>query len=131
MDVAGSVVTIRGVAHGVTLVTVTATDRRGARATQTFEVAVGHEVSFAETVLAVPEGDTARLTVAISRVREVPTTLDYTTGVDADPTTPDADALDHDGTRGSVIIGAEDLAAMLEIAVHDDADIEPAGRPSR
>lgn len=126
VDVAGSVVTIRGVAHGVTLVTVTATDRRGAHATQTFEVAVGHEVSFAETVLAVPEGDTARLTVAISRVREMPTILDYTIGVDADPTTPDADALDHDGTRGSVIIGAEDLEAMLEIAVHDDADIEPA-----
>ena len=126
VDVQGSLLTMRGMGHGVTAVTVTATDHRGAQATLTFGVAVGHEVSFAETVLAVPEGDTARLSVAISRVREVPTTLDYTIGVDADPTTPDADALDRDGARGSVTIGAGDLEAMLEIAVHDDADIEPA-----
>ena len=126
VDVQGSLLTMRGMGHGVTAVTVTATDHRGAQATLTFGVAVGHEVSFAETVLAVPEGDIARLSVAISRVREVPTTLDYTIGVDADPTTPDADALDRDGARGSVTIGAGDLEAMLEIAVHDDADIEPA-----
>ncbi len=126
VDVEGSVVTIRGVGHGVTLVTVTATDPGGAQATQTFEVAVGHEVSFEDTVLTVPEGDTARLTVAISRVRDLATTLAYTIGVDADPTTPDADALDRDGARGSVTIAAGEPMAMFAIAVHDDADIEAA-----
>ena len=126
VDVQGSLLTMRGVGHGVTAVTVTATDHRGAQATLTFDVAVGHEVSFADTVLAVPEGDTARLTVAISRVRDLATTLAYTIGVDADTTTPDADALDRDGARGSVTIGAGDFEAVLEIAVHDDADIEPA-----
>ena len=124
--VQGSLLTMRGMGHGVTAVTVTATDHRGAQATLTFGVAVGHEVSFADTVLAVPEGDTARLTVAISRVRDLATTLAYTVGVDADPTTPDADALDRDGARSSVTIGAGDFEAVLEIAVHDDADIEPA-----
>ena len=92
----------------------------------TFDVAVGHEVSFADTVLTVPEGDTARLTVAISRVRDLATTLAYTIGVDADPTTPDADAFDRDGARGSVTIAAGEPMAMFAIAVHDDADIEAA-----
>ena len=125
VEVEGSVVTIRGVGHGVAEVTVTATDHRRAQATQEFTVSVGHEVSFAEPVLSVAEGATARLAVTINRPREVPTTLDYTIGVDTDVATADADDVDHDGADGTLVLGPGEREAAIEIAVQDDSDIEP------
>ncbi len=125
VEVEGSVVTIRGVGHGVAEVTVTATDHRRAQATQEFTVSVGHEVSFAEPVLSVAEGATAMLAVTINRLREVPTTLDYTIGVDTDVATADADDVDHDGADGTLVLGPGEREAAIEIAVHDDSDIEP------
>ena len=121
----GSVVTIRGVAHGVTMVTVTATDQRRAQASQAFAVSVGYELSFEETALFVPEGDRARLAVAFNRAREVSTTVRYSVGVDADATTSDADDADYDGVAALVVLEAGQREAVIEIPVHDDGDIEP------
>ena len=125
VEVDESAVTVRAVDHGVTAVTVTAVDDRRARATQSFEVTVGRLVSFASEEVAAAEGDTATLTVAISRPRDAATALDYVVGPDDDPATADADADDHDGMAGTVVIAAGATQATIAIAVRDDDDIEP------
>ena len=125
VEVDGSIVTVGGIAHGVTAVTVTAVDHRRLRASQGFEVSVGRQVSFASAEVSAPEGGTATLTVVINRPRDVATSLDYVVGPDSDPTTVDADAADHDGVGGTVVIAAQTMEATIALAVHDDTDIEP------
>ena len=125
VEVDESAVAVRAADHGITTVTVTAVDDRRARATQSFEVTVGRLVSFASEEVAAAEGDTATLTVAISRPRDAATSLDYVVGPDDDPATADADADDHDGMAGTVIIAARATQATIAIAVRDDDDIEP------
>ena len=125
VEVDDSAVTVSAVDHGAAAVTVTAVDDRRARATQSFEVTVGRLVSFASEEVAAAEGDTATLTVAISRPRDAATSLDYVVGPDDDPATADADADDHDGMAGTVIIAAGATEATIAIAVRDDDDIEP------
>ena len=125
VEVDGSIVTVGGIAHGVTSVTVTAVDHRRLRASQGFEVSVGRQVSFASAEVSAPEGGTATLTVTINRPRDVATSLDYVVGPDDDPTTADADADDHDGVGGTVVIAAQAMEATIALAVHDDTDIEP------
>ena len=92
VEVDGSIVTVGGIAHGVTAVTVTAVDHRRLRASQGFAVSVGRQVSFARAEVSAPEGGTATLTVVINRPRDVATSLDYVVGPDDDPATADADA---------------------------------------
>ena len=125
VEVDGSIVTVGGIAHGVTAVTVTAVDHRRLRASQGFEVSVGRQVSFASAEVSAPEGGTATLTVVINRPRDVATSLDYVVGPDDDPATADADADDHDGAGGTVVIAARAMEATIALAVHDDTDIEP------
>ncbi len=125
VEVDGGAVTVRAADHGAAAVTVTAVDDRRARATQSFEVTVGRLVSFASEEVAAAEGDTATLTVAISRPRDAATALDYVVGPDDDPATADADADDHDGMAGTVVIAAGATQATIAIAVRDDDDIEP------
>ena len=125
VEVDESAVTVRAADHGVTAVTVTAVDDRRARAAQSFEVTVGRLVSFASEEVAAVEGGTATLTVAISRPRDAATSLDYVVGPDDDPATADADADDHDGMAGTVVIAAGATEATIAIAVRDDDDIEP------
>ena len=85
VEVDGSVVTVAGIAHGVTTVSVTAVDNRRQRVSQRFEVSVGYQVSFASADVSVPEGSTAMLRVALNRPRDVATTVRYVLGADADP----------------------------------------------
>ena len=125
VEVDDGAVTVRAVDHGATAVTVTAVDDRRARATQSFEVTVGRLVSFASEEVSAPEGGTATLTVVINRPRDVATSLDYVVGPDDDPATADADAADHDGVGGTVVIAAQAMEATIALAVHDDTDIEP------
>ena len=125
VEVDGSVVTVGGVTHGVTTVTVTAVDHRSLQVSQSFEVSVGYEVSFANAQVSAPEGGTAMLRVALNRPREAATTVRYVFGVDADPATPDADAADHDGMDGEVTIATGATEARIGIAIRDDTDIEP------
>ena len=124
VTVDGAAVTVMGLDHGHTRVTLTATDRRRQQATQEFEVRVGRTVSFADAALSAPEGDTVTLTVTVDRALEEATTLSYVVGPDADPATADADAADHAGRDGTVTLAAGATAAALAIAIHDDADIE-------
>ncbi len=121
----GSIVTIEGIAHGVTTVTVTAVDHRRLRVSQSFEVSVGYEVSFASAEVSAPEGGTAMLRVVLNRPREAATTVRYVLGVDVDPATPDADAADHDGMDGEVTIATGATEASIGMAIRDDTDIEP------
>ena len=125
VEVDGSIVTVAGIAHGVTTVTVTAVDHRRLRVSQGFAVSVGRQVSFARPQVSAPEGGTATLTVVINRPRDVATSLDYVVGPDDDPATADADAADHDGVGGTVVIAAQAMEATIALAVHDDTDIEP------
>ena len=125
VEVDGSVVTVGGIAHGVTAVTVTAVDHRRLRVSQGFAVSVGRQVSFASAEVSAPEGSTAMLRVTINRPRDVATSLDYVVGPDDDPATVDADAADHDGVGGTVVIAAQAMEATIALAVHDDTDIEP------
>ena len=124
VSVDGAAVTITGLDHGHTRVTLTATDRRRQQATQEFEVRVGRTVSFADAALSAPEGGTVELTVTVDPALEEATTLSYVVGADADPATVDADDLDHAGRDGTVTLAAGATAAALAIAIHDDADIE-------
>ena len=125
VEVDGGVVTVGGIAHGVTTVTVTAVDHRRLRVSQSFAVSVGRQVSFASAEVSAPEGSTAMLRVTINRPRDVATSLDYVVGPDSDPATADADAADHDGVGGTVVIAARAMEATIALAVHDDTDIEP------
>ena len=125
VEVEDSAVTVRGVGHGAAEVTVTAVDHRRAQAAQSFEVTVGRLVSFASEEVAAAEGGTAALVVVISRPRDAATSLDYVVGPDDDPATADADADDHDGMAGTVVIAARATEATIAIAVRDDDDIEP------
>ena len=125
VEVDGSVVTVEGIAHGVTTVTVTAVDHRRLRVSLSFEVSVGYQLSFASAEVSVPEGSTAMLRVALNRPRDAATTVRYVLGVDADPVTSDADAADHDGMDGEVTIAAGATEADIGIAIRDDTDIEP------
>ena len=125
VEVDGSVVTVAGIAHGVTTVTLTAVDHRRLRVSQSFEVSVGYQLSFASAEVSAPEGNTAMLRVALNRPRDVATTVRYVLGVDADPATPDADAADHDGMGGEVTIATGATEADIGIAIGDDTDIEP------
>ena len=124
VGVENGVLTIRGVDHGVTRVTVTATDDRRLTATQSFEVTVGRVVSFANRAVSVPEGGTATLTVGISRALGAATTLDYVVAGDGVEATPDADEADHGGRDGMVTIAAQGTQARIEIKIVDDAEIE-------
>ena len=124
VTVDGAAVTVMGLDHGHTRVTLTATDRRRQQATQEFEVRVGRTVSFADAALSAPEGGTVELTVTVDPALEEAMTLSYVVGADADPATVDADDLDHAGRDGTVTLAAGATAAALAIAIHDDADIE-------
>ena len=125
VEVDGSIVTVEGVAHGVTTVTVTAVDHRRLRVSQSFEVSVGYQVSFGSAQVSAPEGGTPMLRVVLNRPRDVATTVRYVLGVDGDPATPDADAADHDGMDGEVTIAPGATEADIGIAIRDDTDIEP------
>ena len=76
----GDELALQGVAHGASTVTVTATDHRGLTATQTFTVTVGWTLGFATAQAMAAEGDSATLTIALNRVREVDTTVAYMVG---------------------------------------------------
>ena len=126
VEIVEGTLTVRGVGHGMTAVTVTATDHLGLTATQRFEVTAGRMVSFADIAQSVPEGGTAELTVRINRPRNAPTMLTYVLGVDDDPNSSDADEHDHGGENGTASIAAGETETLIEIAIRDDADIEPA-----
>ena len=119
-----SAVRVRGVRPGEATVTVTATDPEGLGATATFDVSVGALLSLSGDAAA-PEGGRIVLTATLGRPLAEPLAVSWRIAPDDDPATPDADASDY-ASAGAATIPAGETAADIEIAVVDDADIEPA-----
>ena len=119
-----SAVRVRGVRPGEATVTVTATDPEGLGATATFDVAVGALLSLSGDAAA-PEGGRLALTAMLSRPLAEPLAVSWRIAPDDDPAMPDADEQDYE-SAGAATIPAGETTAPIEIAVVDDADIEPA-----
>ena len=117
-------VRVRGVRPGEATVTVTATDPEGLDATATFDVAVGALLSLSGDAAA-PEGGAIVLTATLSRPLAEPLAVSWRIAPDYDPATADADEQDYE-SAGAATIAAGETTADIEIAVADDADIEPA-----
>ena len=83
-------------------------------------------VSFSTRFAAAPEGDTALLRLTLSEPATSAVTFAYSLGVDADPSTADANASDHaHEPGGSVRIAAGASSADIEIPIADDDELEP------
>ena len=115
---------LRGVRPGEATVSATATDPEGLSATAAFDVAVGALLSLSGDAAA-PEGGRIVLTATLSRPLAEPLAVSWRIAPDDDPATPDADEQDYE-SAGAATIPAGETAAPVEIAVVDDADIEPA-----
>ena len=115
---------VRGVRPGEATVTVAATDPEGLGATATFDVAVGALLSLSGDAAA-PEGGAIVLTATQGRPLAEPLAVSWRIAPDDDPATPDADEQDY-RSAGAATIPAGETTAAIEIAVVDDADIEPA-----
>ena len=123
----GAVLVLQGVAVGVATVTVTAMDPGGLSVAQTFLATVGVVLSLgAESTPAVPEGGTLRLQARLSAPRREATAFSWRVLADADPATADADAGEHGDASGTGEIAAGATSTAIEVAVADDAEVEPA-----
>ena len=120
----GSAIHILAQSPGTTEVRVTATDREGLSASQTFAVTVGEVVAFASDA-SVPEGEMAHLNVELSGPLARMLALNYRLGLDRDPATADADENDHEGRNGILTIPPGETRATISIPIRDDEDIEP------
>ena len=115
---------IRGVRPGEATITVVATDPEDLSATATFKVLVGALLSLSRDAAA-PEGATVVLAATLSRPLAEPLDISWRIAPDGDPSTPDADAQDY-ASAGAATIPAGETTVPVEIAIADDADIEPA-----
>ena len=114
---------VRGVRGGEATITVVS---GGVEGTATVTVSVG-SVTLDSGAASAPEGGMVTLALAVDPVPESAISVRYTLGADGDPITSDADALDYtDGGGGAIEIVAGASAAMIEIAINDDDEIEPA-----
>ena len=125
-------ITVTAVAEGLAEVTLSATDPGGLSASLSFMVTVGSPASLGggagelSAFASAPEGGVVELSVSLPKPRETDVSLTWAIGVDDDPATADADAADHGDVSGTVVIPAGETGAAINIAIADDADIEPA-----
>ena len=125
--VSGSaVLRVEGLSKGLATMTVTATDRGGLSAQLSFRVRVGRVLSFAAPSASAPEGGVVRLALALSRPAAAAMSVPWVARRDEDPDTADADAADLASLRGTALFAPGETEAFIEVAVHDDDDIEPA-----
>ena len=125
---------LAAVAEGQTRITVRAADPDGATAGLSFLVTVGNPVSIgggdaddmAPVVVSAPEGGVAEVPIAMAEPREADVSFAYSFGPDGDAATADADAADHGGEGGTVVISAGETEATIRISILDDDVIEPA-----
>ena len=122
----GGVVLVEGLAPGLATVTVTAEDEGGLSARTSFSASVGRVLSFAEAEASAPEGGMLRLRLRLSRTSEAPAAFAWRAVADGDPLTADADAGDLAALSGSGAVAAGETEALIEVAVSDDGEIEPA-----
>ena len=126
VSVSEGTVRVRGMRPGEATVTVTAEDPAGLTATATFQVAVGALLSLNGERIAAPEGGTVVFALEQSRPLAAATAVRWRLAVDEDVSTADADVADYGATGGEVSIPAGETSATIEVAIADDADIEPA-----
>ena len=122
----GGVVLVEGLAPGLATVTVTAEDEGGLSARTSFSASVGRVLSFAEAEASAPEGGMLRLRLRLSRTSEASAAFAWRAVADGDPLTADADAGDLAALSGSGAVAAGETEALIEVAVSDDGEIEPA-----
>ena len=123
--------TLTAVAEGLAEVTLSATDPGGSSASLSFVVTVGNPASLGgagelSAFASAPEGGIVQLNVSLAKPRDADVALTWVIGIDDDPATADADANDHGGAGGDVVIPAGETRAAINIVIADDADIEPA-----
>ncbi len=127
-DTAVAVVDATGLVRGIREGTATITaSTGGVSGTATVTVSVGSRVTLDSSVGSAPEGGVVTLGLTLDPVPDSAISVRYTLGVDGDALTSDADGADYtDGGAGAVEIAAGASAAMIEIAINDDDEIEPA-----
>ena len=125
VQVAGSIVSVRGTRPGNATVTIVAEDPGGRTATATLHVAVGALLSV-PTAVGAPEGGTVVVVLELSRPLGTPIAARWRLAADDDASTADADAADYGEAAGVARIPSGETTATLEIAIADDADIESA-----
>ncbi|MDE2662283.1 MAG: hypothetical protein OXI39_04695 [Gemmatimonadota bacterium] len=126
VTVAGSRVTVEGVAPGSATVEVTARDGGGLAVTQRFEATVGAGVALSLGVAQAREGGIARVEVVLDESAASPLAVRYSLGADDSRLTDDADSADVLGAGGGEIeVPAGASAAVIEIRIADDDEIEP------
>ena len=125
-------ITVAAVAEGLAEVTLSATDPGGLSTSLSFMVTVGNPASLGggagelSAFASAPEGGVVELTISLAEPRDADVSLAWAIGVDDDPATADADVEDHGNASGTVVIPAGETGAAINIAIADDADIEPA-----
>ena len=115
---------VRGIRGGTATITATAGSVSG---TATVTVSVGSSVTLDSGEASAPEGGVVTLGLTVDPVPDSAISVRYTLGADGDPVTADADAFDYtDGGAGAVEIPAGANGAVIELAINDDDEIEPA-----
>ena len=113
---------VTAVANGTSTITATAGSATGSA---TVTVSVGSRVTLDSGAGSAPEGGVVTLGLTVDPVPESAISVRYTLGTDGDPVTSDADGTDYtDGGGGVVEIAAGASAAVIEIAINDDDEIE-------
>ena len=125
VQVAGSIVSVRGTRPGNATVTIVAEDPGGRTATATLHVAIGALLSL-PTAVGAPEGGTVVVALELSRPLQAPIAVPWRLATDDDASTADADAADYGEATGVARIPVGETIATVEIPIADDADIEPA-----
>ena len=115
---------VRGIREGTATITVIAD---GVSGTATVTVSVGSRVTLDSGEGSAPEGGVVTLGLTVDPVPDSAINVRYTLGADGDPGTSDANRSDYtDGGGGAVEISAGAIAAVIEIAINDDDEIESA-----
>ena len=113
-------------AAGSGTATITAT-AGGVSGSATVTVSVGSRVTLDSAEGSAPEGGVVTLGLTLDPVPDSAISVRYTLGVDGDPSTSDADGSDYtDAGAGAVEIAAGASSALIELAINDDDEIEPA-----
>ena len=124
-DTAVAVVDATGLVTGIGAGEVEVTATSSGVAGPAMLVVVGPRVTLDSGEGSAPEGGVVTLRLTVDPVPDSAISVRYTLGTDDDPATSDADGSDYtDGGGGAVEIAAGASAAVIDIAINDDDEIE-------
>ena len=123
--VSGSVLRVEGLRPGLAEIALTATDPDGLSARAVLRAEVLGRACQTGPAQA-PEGGSARVVAELSSATADGETVRWRVVADRDRATADADAGEHGDASGEAAIPAGERCAAIEIAIADDADVEPA-----